>query len=206
VILLDTAARPIIAHRAIARMHLRHAASVQRGLAAGADALELDVRITRDGHAVVIHDETVDRTTNGIGRCSQHEARPNCANSTPAAGERIPLLSKCSNSFRSTPIIVELQVDEALIRRWTWCGGDMARATCRLWFVSSSALEPARAAGVFTAASRRDWLDCCLPPHCRGAPRAVPFQTVTMPPSYYGIPLPVAAMCENERSGSCMDR
>lgn len=33
----------------------------------GADMLELDVRLTRDGRVVVIHDETVDRTTDGTG-------------------------------------------------------------------------------------------------------------------------------------------
>ena len=33
----------------------------------GVDMLEIDVRKTKDGHLVVIHDETVDRTTNGSG-------------------------------------------------------------------------------------------------------------------------------------------
>jgi glycerophosphoryl diester phosphodiesterase len=33
-----------------------------------ADMLEMDARLTRDGHVVVIHDPTVDRTTNGSGR------------------------------------------------------------------------------------------------------------------------------------------
>jgi glycerophosphoryl diester phosphodiesterase len=33
----------------------------------GADMIELDVRATRDGYCVVIHDETVDRTTDGSG-------------------------------------------------------------------------------------------------------------------------------------------
>lgn len=33
----------------------------------GADMLELDVHTTRDGHLVVLHDDTVDRTTNGTG-------------------------------------------------------------------------------------------------------------------------------------------
>ena len=32
-----------------------------------ADMLEMDARLTRDGHVVVIHDPTVDRTTNGMG-------------------------------------------------------------------------------------------------------------------------------------------
>lgn len=34
----------------------------------GLSAIEFDVRMTADGHLVVIHDETVDRTTNGTGR------------------------------------------------------------------------------------------------------------------------------------------
>jgi glycerophosphoryl diester phosphodiesterase len=33
----------------------------------GADGIELDVQLTKDGEVVVIHDETVDRTTNGKG-------------------------------------------------------------------------------------------------------------------------------------------
>ncbi len=36
----------------------------------GADVLEMDVRRTRDGELVVLHDETVDRTTDGTGRVS----------------------------------------------------------------------------------------------------------------------------------------
>src|SRR5689334_8396777 len=33
----------------------------------GADMVELDVQLTRDGHPVVIHDRTLDRTTSGHG-------------------------------------------------------------------------------------------------------------------------------------------
>jgi glycerophosphoryl diester phosphodiesterase len=33
----------------------------------GADGIELDVQMTKDGEVVVIHDEQIDRTTNGIG-------------------------------------------------------------------------------------------------------------------------------------------
>lgn len=38
-----------------------------RAIEAGAYGIELDVHLTRDGIPVVIHDETVDRTTNGTG-------------------------------------------------------------------------------------------------------------------------------------------
>src|SRR5581483_496531 len=42
-------------------------AALHQAVAGGADALELDVHATADGHLVVCHDATVDRTTNGAG-------------------------------------------------------------------------------------------------------------------------------------------
>jgi len=42
-------------------------AAFQNAIALGVDWLEFDVQMTKDGALVVIHDETVDRTTNGTG-------------------------------------------------------------------------------------------------------------------------------------------
>jgi glycerophosphoryl diester phosphodiesterase len=42
--------------------------SFQSALDVGADLVELDVQRTRDGHVVVLHDVTVDRTTDGNGK------------------------------------------------------------------------------------------------------------------------------------------
>jgi glycerophosphoryl diester phosphodiesterase len=39
----------------------------KRAVRAGADMLELDIGVTKDGHVVVMHDTTVDRTTDGSG-------------------------------------------------------------------------------------------------------------------------------------------
>ena len=44
---------------------------MEAGLAAGADVLEFDVQRTRDGHQVVIHDETVERTSDGSGAVAE---------------------------------------------------------------------------------------------------------------------------------------
>ena len=41
--------------------------SFRRALAVGVAAVELDVQLTKDGRLAVIHDETLDRTTNGQG-------------------------------------------------------------------------------------------------------------------------------------------
>jgi glycerophosphoryl diester phosphodiesterase len=39
----------------------------KRAMAAGADMLELDIGVTKDGQVIVMHDTTVDRVTNGRG-------------------------------------------------------------------------------------------------------------------------------------------
>ena len=40
----------------------------EAALTLGVDQLETDVRITKDGELVLIHDDKVDRTTNGTGK------------------------------------------------------------------------------------------------------------------------------------------
>jgi glycerophosphoryl diester phosphodiesterase len=45
--------------------------SFELALSQGADAVELDVKLTADEQAVVIHDPTVDRTTDGTGRVNR---------------------------------------------------------------------------------------------------------------------------------------
>ena len=61
----------VIAHRG---EHLRHTENTlpafQAAIEAGADFFECDVRTTSDGHLVLMHDRSADRTTNGKGRIS----------------------------------------------------------------------------------------------------------------------------------------
>ena len=42
--------------------------AIEKAIEVGADLIEVDIRQTSDGHLVLMHDETVDRTTNGRGR------------------------------------------------------------------------------------------------------------------------------------------
>ena len=58
----------IFAHRGSKGTHPENTlASFKEAVRVGSDGIELDVHLTKDGHLVVIHDETVDRTTNGTG-------------------------------------------------------------------------------------------------------------------------------------------
>jgi hypothetical protein len=58
-------------------------ASMQRAIEAGATAVEIDVRTTSDGHLVILHDATLDRTTDGSG-----PADPNSGGIAIEAGRR----------------------------------------------------------------------------------------------------------------------
>lgn len=45
--------------------------SFEKAIEMDADGIELDVHLSLDGHLIVIHDETIDRTTNGKGVVNQ---------------------------------------------------------------------------------------------------------------------------------------
>ena len=58
----------IIAHRGYStRAPENTAASIEAAVSAGADAVEFDLHVTRDGIPVLFHDATLDRTTDGYG-------------------------------------------------------------------------------------------------------------------------------------------
>ena len=64
--------RQIIAHRgASAERPECTLAAIRRAIAVKATATEVDVRTSKDGHLVILHDKTLDRTTNGKGDVSQ---------------------------------------------------------------------------------------------------------------------------------------
>ena len=66
-------ARPmVVAHRGASSVVAEHTlAAYEAAIASGADALECDVRLTRDGHLVCVHDRTVNRTSDGSGVVSE---------------------------------------------------------------------------------------------------------------------------------------
>ena len=62
-----------IAHRgASAYAPENTAAAFDLAIEMRADMIETDIQVTRDGHLVLIHDDLVDRTTNGHGPVSDH--------------------------------------------------------------------------------------------------------------------------------------
>jgi len=63
----------VFAHRGSSQRHAEHTLDAYlRAIEEGADGLECDVRLTRDGHLVCLHDSRIDRTSDGRGRVSMH--------------------------------------------------------------------------------------------------------------------------------------
>jgi glycerophosphoryl diester phosphodiesterase len=89
-------------------------------VAQGADGVELDVALSADGAPIVIHDDTVDRTTDGAGRVDQLTLAQlqQLDASLPGkfgaqfAGERIPTLDEVFRALPAPALInVELKRD-----------------------------------------------------------------------------------------------
>lgn len=92
----------------------------------GADVLEMDVRRTSDGELVVLHDDTVDRTTDGEGAVSgmvwdavaeldagYHFIDPRGEASHRAKGVRIPRFEEVLESFPNTRLNVDAKAPDA---------------------------------------------------------------------------------------------
>jgi glycerophosphoryl diester phosphodiesterase len=75
----------------------------------GVDAVELDVRKTKDGRIVVVHDAEVDRTTDGEGRVSELTLEE-IKQLTAEKGEKIPTLEEALDFLNGkVKILIELK-------------------------------------------------------------------------------------------------
>jgi glycerophosphoryl diester phosphodiesterase len=108
-----------VAHRGASRYAPENTlAAFRRALGDGAPAVECDVRRTSDGHLVVIHDPTVDRTTDGRGAVGSFTLdallRLDAGRwfAPEWAGERVPLFSEVLELVRGRALIkVEIKND-----------------------------------------------------------------------------------------------
>lgn len=110
----------VAAHRGWSEKYPENTMEAFRAAAAlGVDQIETDIRITRDGELVLIHDATVDRTTNGTGRvCDMTLAQlrqldAGIKKSPAYAGCRIPTLTEFLDFVRELPeMTLDLELKE----------------------------------------------------------------------------------------------
>jgi glycerophosphoryl diester phosphodiesterase len=107
-----------IAHRGASAQYPENTLlAFEQAIAQGVDMIELDVNLTRDGELVVIHDTSLDRTTDGAGPVRQH-ALADIRRLDAGRGQRVPTLAEVVDVVRPTPVRLCIEVkgddDESL--------------------------------------------------------------------------------------------
>jgi glycerophosphoryl diester phosphodiesterase len=172
-------------------------AAFDRGIADGADGLELDVHLSRDGVPVVHHDSQLERTTNLVGAIDRYTAdelaRADAAHNFRGDGDfplrgqgyGVPSLEAVLHRFADVPIIVELKDNEPelahrtveVVRR-----ADAVERVC-LGSFGLQVIRAARAidAAIATSAAREEVRWALYRTWCRWPPSSVPYQSYQVP-------------------------
>ncbi len=110
----------IIAHRGASAYEPENTLrAIKRALELNAKMIEVDVRLSKDGQIVVIHDDSVDRTTNGKGYVENLKLEE-LKKLDAGKGERIPTLQEVINAVRNKAILIieikVLKIEDSLVK------------------------------------------------------------------------------------------
>lgn len=110
----------LYAHRgASARLPENTLAAFQRGLDDGANALELDIHRTADGHFVVAHDPDGRRTAGEAGRIRDRNLaairRWRLAGTVPGPDTGVPTLEEVLDAFPGVPMSIDLKPNDTAL-------------------------------------------------------------------------------------------
>lgn len=177
----------------------------QRGLSAGAGVIELDVHTSADGHVVVIHDDTVDRTTDGTGPVREmtlaelrrldagYMFTPDGGATYPyrERGVMVPTLAEAYRAFPDVPVNIEIKGQRPGIEAAVWRIVEAAGAEDRTLVVADDTptirrFRQASAARVATAASGAELISFWLLRLGLGG-GSLPYQALQGPETYAGL-------------------
>lgn len=206
--LLATGARIVIGHRGAAlRAPENTLPSFELAVAAGVDALELDVHRSADGRVVVIHDPLIDRTTDRQGAVAaltlaEIQAADAGARFTPdgrtfpyrGQGIRVPVIEEVLARFPSTPLLIELKTAGASAELRRLLAAHHAEDRCVIGSFDRAALEPFRTPLWHVTASQAE-VQRLLAHVLLGVPAGKErYEVLSIPPSWHRIPLPLRAI------------
>jgi glycerophosphoryl diester phosphodiesterase len=217
--LLDPDARLVVAHRGdSAHAPEDTLESLRLGVSHGPDAIEFDLRRSKDGEIVVIHDPTVDRTTDGTGPVrvktlaelkaldAGYRFTRDGGRSFPFRGQgvRIPTFREVLAAFPDIPMIVEVKIAEASPGARALIESYRAEQRVLIGSFKDDCIAPFRgsriAIGAASGEVARLYLRALLP----GGPARVPYQALCIPPFFHGLPLPILRFARMGRqAGIC---
>lgn len=208
-ILLDPLARPVIGHRGN-RAHAPENTlpSLLEAVNAGADAVEFDLHVSKDGVLVVVHDDTLDRTTDAKGPVSARTADELRRVDAGARftkngrdypwrgrGVGIPTFDEVIEALPATlPLIIELK---------TAAGGPLLAAAIARHGLTPriivAGFDPEstrilRGGPIALGASSPDVASLLVPSLLRRPVPASWYRALCIPPVHRGLPVPVASI------------
>jgi glycerophosphoryl diester phosphodiesterase len=216
--LLDLNARPIIAHRGASGSAPENTISAFRlALEQGADAIELDVRLTADGIPVVLHDERLDRTTGrrvllrelALTALAEFDAgatfTPDRGRTYPfrGAGIRIPTLQEVLRAFPELCFLVELKESEAQEPVRQVVLEEQATDRCVLASEHHAALAVFRHPPFAVAASGREIGFLYRATLLRRVPPQVSYRALSVPERHRGLRVPTRSFVAAARRLGC---
>lgn len=205
-LLLDPSKRPVIAHRGN-RAHAPENTleSLRQGVASGADALEFDLHLSADGVPVVIHDPTLDRTTDQQGavreRTAAELARVDAGARFTSDGGRthpyrdqgigVPTLEEALATHGHLPMVIEMKTLEVAVPALKVL--ERAGVTDRVLVGSfiDAALVPFVRAGIPISGAPNALARLYLPALLGASPRNIAFDSMCIPRFHRGLPIPV---------------
>ncbi len=216
--LLDLSARPVIAHRGASGSAPENTLpAFELAVRQGADAIELDVRLTRDGVPVVLHDPILDRTTDRRGPLSAlslaelHEVDAGARFTTdggrtyPFRGgtARVPSLTEVLRGFPEIPVMVEIKEPAAqeAVRQLILEEGAAGR--CVLASEHHAALQVFREPPFAVAASGGEIAALYRGVLLRRVPATVQYRTLSVPERHRGLRVPTRSFVAAARRLGC---
>jgi glycerophosphoryl diester phosphodiesterase len=170
--------------------------AIEHALAGGADAIELDVHVATCGTLVAIHDDTLDRTTDGSGSVERLDLQqiqvldagfrftPDRGLSNPyrGTGVRVPTLDEAAEAAGKLPMIIEVKSPRAGHALGAWLSAREDRDRFLVGGFDRVAVAPAAAAAQWQCATRQDLKPFALLGKLGLSPRVRPEITAFMVP------------------------
>ncbi len=188
--------------------------SFRSAVESGAGGLELDVHMTRDGRIVVIHDDTLDRTTNGTGpvrkRSLMEIERLDAGYSFAEGGSypyrgkglRVPTLEDVFKEFPGLPVNVEIKedqpgIEEAVLRAIREAGAEDRTLVASQRHAVIQRFRRVSGGEISTSASRREIRTFFLLSRLRLESLSRPaYDALQVPVSYRGIEIVTPRLVE----------
>ena len=192
-------------------------AAFELAAAQGADAFELDVQLTADGAPVVLHDSTLDRTTDRAGPAraltlAQLRSVDAGARFTRDGGRtfpfrgtgvRIPTLGEVLWAFPRMPVLVEVKQPAAQEAVRRVLQQESAHARCVVAAADPAALELFREPPFACAASGPEISALYWAALLGRRPPAARYRCLSVPERHRGLPVPTARFVAAARALGC---